>query len=376
MNQPTFTEASATAALAEATDAKNRDQPEGGTEVGAALCVTEADEGPGELTAEIDWTKADWLLPTVRAGAVVVLVFQSLYLATDWRWIGARHAAVLPLHLFSILNIAIFLRLSQIRAYQGRVPQILLGSCTLLFATTAALAILTLDDTPLTMVETIGMLGLAAVVPWNWRWQAALAIAGVVSMAVFTLLRPTADPHLAYNWLAVVSAAGVAHYGALSGERYRREIASRIMALRASHRELLAESAKREAIAASNARVDRQLRESEAKLRKIFETSTDAITISRLSDGRYLDFNEGFKAIGYSREELLGRTAGDLGLWADSGQLRGFLHKLKADGAVTNMEVAVRTKSGAARPLPGLGHDRRDERRGLHHLNLPGHHHD
>ena len=157
------------------------------------------------------------------------------------------------------------------------------------------------------------------------------------------VLWAAADPHLGYDWLAIVAAAGVAHYAALSGERYRREIESRIMAFRVNHRQLCAEVAAREGAI-------QRLGQSEAKLRKIFETSNDAITINRLSDGRYLEVNEAFGMTGYSREEALAGSAGTLGVWAERAQLREFMKTLTAKGSVVNMEFNHCAKGGRITP--------------------------
>jgi PAS domain S-box-containing protein len=353
MNQPNPIEASATQASAEATDRKTQDLHTNSIEVAAPACVTAAGESPGEPAEAINSLDTLWPLRDLRACAGIVLVFQAIYLAADWSWTGKRYEAILLLHIFNILSAAIFLKLTHIRAYRDRIPQFVLGGWTLIFATTAALSILTLNRAPLTITLTITMVGVAALVPWDWRWQAGLAIAAVCSMAAVTLIQPEADPHLGYDWLAIVSAAGVAHYAALSGERYRREIASRVMALQMSHQWLLAESAEREAVAAINERVRRQLGESEAKLRKLFETSSDVITINRLSDGRYLDVNEAFGVFGYTREETLAGSAGALGVWADRAQLREFMKTLTTTGFVVNMEFDLRTKDGRIEPFLG-----------------------
>jgi PAS domain S-box-containing protein len=352
MHQQTLIEASATSAAAEATSREARDLDLVGIGVATPVRVAMAGERPGPAAA-IDWTNTVRFVRVLRTGAVISLICQATYIAVDWRWAEARYEAVVALHVFNLLTAAIFLGLTYVRAFRERMPQFILGGCTLLFAATAALAILTLNGASLTMTVTIAMVGVAALVPWNWRWQAALAIASAGSMAALTLIRPAADPHLAYDWLAIVTAACVAHYVALSGGGYRREIASRIAALQLSHRELLAESAKREAVAAINERVHRQLGESEAKLRKIFETSSDVITINRLSDGRYLDVNEAFGAFGYTREEALSGSASALGVWADRARLREFMKALKTTGSVVNMEFDMRTKNGRLEPFLG-----------------------
>jgi PAS domain-containing protein len=282
MKQTTSTEK-----YAEATDLRNRDQHIGSVEVETLACFEASDESPAESVEAIDRTDAAGLWPNLRASVAIVLVFQSIYLAADWGRSEARHEAILPLHILNIIAAVIFFGLMHLRASRGRMPQLVLGGCALLFATTTALAILTLNCAPLTVTLTITMMAAAGLVPWNWRWQAGLAIAALGSMAALTLIRSDADPHLGYDWLAIVSAAGVAHYVALSGQRYRREIASRIMAFQVNHRQLLTEVAAREGAI-------QRLGQSEAKLRKIFETSNEMITISRQIDGHYLEVNEAF----------------------------------------------------------------------------------
>ena len=280
-----------------------------------------------------------------------MLIFQAAYLLMDWCWADTASTAILPLHLFNLLIASIFLSLTYLPAFPERMPHCVLGGCTLIFAATAALSILTLNRAPLTLSVTITMVGAAALVPWDWRWQAGLTLAGAGSMAALTLLRPQSDPHLGYDWLAVVSAAGVGHFVSISVQRYRWEIAHRIMALQVNHRRLLEESEAREAVATANERVRQQLGESETKLRKIFETTDDVITINRLSDGRYIDVNGAFwAAYGYTREETLAASASELGVWAVRAQLREFVKAIAAHGAVANMEMDARAKDGSIEP--------------------------
>jgi len=48
------------------------------------------------------------------------------------------------------------------------------------------------------------------------------------SMAAFTSMRPGADPHLGYDWLALQSRLGLRRYASQAGQRYRREIATEL----------------------------------------------------------------------------------------------------------------------------------------------------
>src|SRR5258708_32938431 len=89
---------------------------------------------------------------------------------------------------------------------------------------------------------------------------------------------------------------------------------------------------------------NQRLRESEAKLRKIFEASTDSITINRLSDGCYLEVNDGFRRLGFSREEPLGETSRDLGLWNGRHPRRELLRRVGTDGPLANVPSQVRAR--------------------------------
>ncbi len=92
-------------------------------------------------------------------------------------------------------------------------------------------------------------------------------------------------------------------------------------------------------------RAEQALRESEMRLRTIFRTSPDSISISRLKDGRLVDVNEGFTALsGYSREEVLGISALDISLWSDAQERETMLAKLQKDGRVDNFEARFRRK--------------------------------
>jgi diguanylate cyclase (GGDEF)-like protein/PAS domain S-box-containing protein len=60
------------------------------------------------------------------------------------------------------------------------------------------------------------------------------------------------------------------------------------------------------------------LKASEARYRTIFESSSDSMSLVRLSDGHLLDVNHRFTQLfGYTCEEALGKTSLELGLWAD-----------------------------------------------------------
>src|ERR687885_698355 len=73
-------------------------------------------------------------------------------------------------------------------------------------------------------------------------------------------------------------------------------------------------------------RTEQALRQSEDRFAKIFQTSPAAISMSTLAEGRIFDVNACFLDLtGYRRDELVGRTTVELGLWVDPAHLDALL---------------------------------------------------
>ena len=89
------------------------------------------------------------------------------------------------------------------------------------------------------------------------------------------------------------------------------------------------------------------LRESEEKFSKAFQHSPMTLSITRAKDSCYIDVNPTFESLsGWRREEVIGRTAFDLGIWVDPRERVAFVKRLAAGQAVQNVEFHARTKSG------------------------------
>jgi PAS domain S-box-containing protein len=85
-----------------------------------------------------------------------------------------------------------------------------------------------------------------------------------------------------------------------------------------------------------------------AKLQAVFELSPTILAVTDLSDGRIVEVNEAFlRALGYAREEIIGRPISDIRLWVDPGLREKGLVALRAGQPVRDMEARFRTKSGA-----------------------------
>ncbi len=94
-------------------------------------------------------------------------------------------------------------------------------------------------------------------------------------------------------------------------------------------------------------RAEEALRESEEKYRTTFQSSPDAITITRRRDGRFLEVNDGFiEMSGYDRDEVIGKTPSELNLIVSLKDKDAFERKLAEEGEVKGFEIQYRSKNG------------------------------
>jgi PAS domain S-box-containing protein len=90
-------------------------------------------------------------------------------------------------------------------------------------------------------------------------------------------------------------------------------------------------------------------RRAEERFRLAFETNPDAVSITRAVDGVVLAANPGFQRLyGLGLEEVLGRPIAELGLW-DGGGREATMARLRQEGAVRDVEVWARLRSGERR---------------------------
>ena len=89
------------------------------------------------------------------------------------------------------------------------------------------------------------------------------------------------------------------------------------------------------------------LRESEERFRAVFDKSPIIISLITLPEGRFVEVNAaGLAAFGIAREEIVGRTSADLGLWVDPAARRRYIDRLILEGGVSGFEADLRRKNG------------------------------
>jgi PAS domain S-box-containing protein len=92
------------------------------------------------------------------------------------------------------------------------------------------------------------------------------------------------------------------------------------------------------------------LRSSQEIFATAFLTSPDAININRLSDGVYININQGFTNItGFTEDEVIGLSSLELNIWADPADRELLVKGLLENGEVNNLEAAFRFKDGSVK---------------------------
>jgi PAS domain S-box-containing protein len=96
-------------------------------------------------------------------------------------------------------------------------------------------------------------------------------------------------------------------------------------------------------------RAEEAVRLSERKFSKAFRSSPVALAVNSLTDATFTEVNEALiKFTGYSRDELIGRSTVELGLWADLDERERLFAELVVRGSIHNRELQFRSKRGQA----------------------------
>ena len=83
------------------------------------------------------------------------------------------------------------------------------------------------------------------------------------------------------------------------------------------------------------------------KLASAFNGSSSLVALTRLADGRFVDVNDSFeRALGYSREHLIGKTSVELGIW-DAAKREQFAQELIEQRNITTRPMTYRRRDGS-----------------------------
>lgn len=86
------------------------------------------------------------------------------------------------------------------------------------------------------------------------------------------------------------------------------------------------------------------------KYRHVFFAAPDYVAFSRVENGLYIDVNPGFEQLtGYARDEAVGHTSLDLGIWPDKAARDCFVTTLKQTGSLHAYPAVFKLRSGELR---------------------------
>jgi two-component system sensor histidine kinase/response regulator len=298
------------------------------------------------------------LLPDDSAGAprsllllglAVILGFVTVsFFTASW---GEKIAlAPLPLRLFNIaITLAAMAASCFISARRWRMWA--MAFCLTLSASFTVDALVVDNDEPLFLALAVLVMVSALFLPWGARRQGWF---GIASLAAFTIevVCGKVEPNDVPRGTALAAAIGLSVCVAwLRNYTNRQRIL--IGELQLSEENLRHENSRRSQ-ADERLRLEIGERESaqrlaqkrEAVLRKILETSLDLIIISLLPELTYLYANDQFRAIGYTFEEIRGKTPAEMSIFADAEQGKKMVALALENGRVSNFELDVLSKAG------------------------------
>jgi PAS domain S-box-containing protein len=97
-------------------------------------------------------------------------------------------------------------------------------------------------------------------------------------------------------------------------------------------------------------RLKQHVEVSEERFSKAFQASPTVLTITSWKDDRFIEVNNAFEQVsGWHRDEVIGRTIEELGLWSDPQALERVRHRLSTERRLRNVESLFRTKTGEQR---------------------------
>lgn len=119
-----------------------------------------------------------------------------------------------------------------------------------------------------------------------------------------------------------------------------RRVEERTAELREANDQLRHEIAERK-------KTEEALRESEEKFRSVFDLSPQAIALSDLQTGVFVDVNENFCGLSkYAKDEILGHTPTELRFYSEDGRNR-VTKGLEASGKIDGLEIDFSIKNGS-----------------------------
>ena len=90
-----------------------------------------------------------------------------------------------------------------------------------------------------------------------------------------------------------------------------------------------------------------ELNQSNELFKATFDLSRNLLSITRPETGQFVDVNDQWiAASGYQREEVIGKTAAELGIWGDGDERTKIFERLARDGFISNFQTHSYSRNG------------------------------
>lgn len=97
----------------------------------------------------------------------------------------------------------------------------------------------------------------------------------------------------------------------------------------------------------ASVQAEHSIRHSEERFRTAFQSSPDAMAITTLESGTFLDINTGYTSItGWSTDDVIGKTVDDINVWRYAADRQKLVQPLLQHGVCQNLEAEFVTKHG------------------------------
>ncbi|MGB5039068.1 MAG: PAS domain S-box protein [Blastocatellia bacterium] len=97
---------------------------------------------------------------------------------------------------------------------------------------------------------------------------------------------------------------------------------------------------------------EEELIRSEERFARAFDGSPHPMAITQLHSGTFINVNDCFlQLVGATREEVIGKNSGDIGIWTEPEMRSEYVTRLKAEGSIQNYETRLRNRQGVIRTV-------------------------
>ncbi|MFZ0680619.1 PAS domain S-box protein [Candidatus Binatus sp.] len=268
-----------------------------------------------------------------RTGALLVIFFELIYAAEHYYASASTFDATLRLHLVNIAIGVLFFLSSFSLAMPRYWRQLALSVCTALLVSTTVICTTSMRVEALFVSVLVIVVGAGTMAPWDWGWQAAISIVGMICFYALGRTHGIVDADPSMYWLGLMTAVGLGQSNVYLQTKNRRAIAQNL---------------------ADRLSSDQKLRDSEEKFRQIFQQSGDMVVVTNLDTGAILEVNNQFVVRSrVPRELVVGRIDTDFNFFAEPDARAQFMKELHESGVVKNFEVRL-NGIGYGRPMPAL----------------------